>query len=75
MTSRYTNNLLRTFAWSVAFLLVAFVAASRMYRGIHHPLDVAGGVVVGVGALVVVVFACRVAGAAADSRSGRTSGP
>lgn len=75
LTSRYTNNLFRTFAWSLALLLVAFVATSRMYRGMHHPLDVAGGVFVGVGALAVVVFACRAAGAATESRSGRMSGP
>jgi membrane-associated phospholipid phosphatase len=30
----------------------------------HHPFDVAGGLIVGVMALVVVVFACRSAGAA-----------
>jgi membrane-associated phospholipid phosphatase len=35
-----------------------------MYRGMHHPLDVAGGVVVGIAALIVLVFACRAAGAA-----------
>ena len=35
-----------------------------MYRGMHHPLDVAGGLVVGVGALLVLLFACRAADAA-----------
>jgi len=45
-----------------------------MYRGMHHPLDVAGGVLVGVAALLVVVFACRTADAAAGARSGRRSG-
>jgi membrane-associated phospholipid phosphatase len=34
----------------------------------HHPLDVAGGVLVGISALIVVVFACRTAGAAAEAR-------
>ena len=38
----------------------------------HHPLDVAGGLLVGVAALIVVVFACRAAGAAADDARGRT---
>jgi membrane-associated phospholipid phosphatase len=33
----------------------------------HHPLDVAGGVVVGIAAVIVLVFACRTAGAAAES--------
>ena len=47
---------------------------SRMYRGMHHPLDVAGGVVVGVAALIVVVFACRTAGAAAEAGRARAAG-
>ena len=46
-----------------------FVAASRMYRGMHHPLDVAGGLVVGVGALLVLLFACRAAGVAQAPRT------
>jgi membrane-associated phospholipid phosphatase len=71
LTSRLTNGIFRTLAWAVALLLVAFVATSRMYRGMHHPLDVAGGLLVGVGALIVVVFACRAAGAAAETRSNR----
>jgi membrane-associated phospholipid phosphatase len=51
LTSRVANGVVRATAWTSAVLLVAFVAASRMYRGMHHPLDVAGGLVVGVGAL------------------------
>jgi membrane-associated phospholipid phosphatase len=51
--------------------MVTFVATSRLYRGMHHPLDVAGGLFVGIAALMVVVFACRVAGAAAEARAGR----
>jgi undecaprenyl-diphosphatase len=65
LTSRFTSGAFRACAWTIALLLVSFVAASRMYRGMHHPLDVMGGVVIGVGALFVVVFACRAAGAAA----------
>ena len=33
-----------------------------MYRGMHHPLDVAGGVLVGIGAILLLLFACRAAG-------------
>jgi membrane-associated phospholipid phosphatase len=43
---------------------------ARMYRGMHHPLDVAGGVVIGIVAVSVLVFACRTAGAAAEARDG-----
>jgi membrane-associated phospholipid phosphatase len=49
--------------------MVTFVAAARMYRGMHHPLDVAGGIIVGVAAVTVLVFACRTAGVADDSRN------
>jgi membrane-associated phospholipid phosphatase len=68
LTSRFTNGAFRTFAWTLVLAVVTFVAASRMYRGMHHPLDVGGGIVVGIAALIVVVFACRAAGAAARRR-------
>jgi membrane-associated phospholipid phosphatase len=67
LTSRFTNRVFQTSAWTFALAMVTFVATSRMYRGMHHPLDVAGGVVVGIAALIVLVFACRTAGAAAES--------
>jgi membrane-associated phospholipid phosphatase len=70
VTSRFTSGAVRALAWTLAVAMVAFVATSRMYRGMHHPLDVAGGVVVGVAAVLVVVFACRAAGAAHDLRHG-----
>ncbi len=69
LTSRFTSRPFRIIAWTVALALVTFVATSRMYRGMHHPLDVAGGIVVGIAALCVLVFACRTAGAAAESRN------
>jgi membrane-associated phospholipid phosphatase len=70
LTSRFTNSTFRAVVWALALAIVAFVAVSRMYRGMHHPLDVAGGIVVGLGAITVVVFACRTAAAAAASREG-----
>jgi undecaprenyl-diphosphatase len=71
LTSRFTSAVFRTFAWAVLLAIVTFVATARMYRGMHHPLDVAGGVLVGIAAVIVLVFACRVAGAAAESRQDR----
>ena len=59
----------------VCCLLVAiplFVAWARMYRGMHHLTDSAAGLLLGVGALVVTVFAARAAGAAADRRDAVT---
>jgi membrane-associated phospholipid phosphatase len=39
-----------------------------MYRGMHHPLDVAGGVLIGVAALGAIVLVSRASGAAAQVR-------
>jgi membrane-associated phospholipid phosphatase len=55
-------------AWTVAIALPVLVAVSRMYRGMHHPLDVAGGALVGLSTLAIVVFACRAAQAAGRER-------
>ena len=68
LTTRFTSSLKKALAWTAAILLVTFVALSRMYEGMHHPLDVAGGVLVGIGAILVLLFACRAAGAAAERR-------
>lgn len=69
LTSRFTSSLSKALAWTGAILLVTFVALSRLYQGMHHPLDVAGGVLVGIGAILVALFACRAAGAAAERRA------
>jgi undecaprenyl-diphosphatase len=67
LTSAIPNRGLRVAAWIAAIVLPLVVAGSRMYRGMHHPLDVAGGALVGVGAVLVLLFACRAADAAARS--------
>jgi membrane-associated phospholipid phosphatase len=69
LTTRFTSSLSKALAWTGAILLTTFVALSRMYQGMHHPLDVAGGVLVGIGAILVLLFACRAAGAAGERRS------
>jgi undecaprenyl-diphosphatase len=69
LTTRFTSSLKKALAWTAAILTLSFVALSRMYEGMHHPLDVAGGVLVGIGAILVLLFACRAAGAAAERRS------
>jgi undecaprenyl-diphosphatase len=68
LTSRFPTRALRVSAWAVAVVIPLFVALARMYRGMHHPLDVAGGLVVGVGALLVLLFACRAAAVAHQAR-------
>jgi membrane-associated phospholipid phosphatase len=71
LTSRFRNRAFQVIAWMIVPAVPIFVALSRMYRGMHHPLDVAGGVAIGICALIVVVFACRTAGAAARAREAR----
>ena len=68
LTSSFTNRAFRVSAWTFVLAMVTFVALARMYRGMHHPLDVAGGVVVGIAAVIVLVFACRTAGAVSKVR-------
>ena len=41
-----------------------------MYRGMHHPLDVGAGALIGIGAVLVLLFACRAAGVAAPRAPG-----
>lgn len=67
ITSRFRNRGARLLAWSVAILMPVFVAFARMYRGMHHPLDVAAGLLIGMGTLLVLVFACRAAGVAHEA--------
>lgn len=69
LTTRFTSSLAKGLAWAGAILLIAFIALSRLYEGMHHPLDVLGGVLVGIGALLVTLFACRAAGAATERRA------
>jgi undecaprenyl-diphosphatase len=69
LASRLTSSPPKALAWAGAILLVTFVALSRLYQGMHHPLDVAGGVLVGIGAILLALFACRAASAAAEIRS------
>jgi membrane-associated phospholipid phosphatase len=70
ISSVVKHGAVRAFVWTCAVAIIAFVSLSRMYRGMHHPLDVAGGIVLGVVALAVLVFVCRSAGSSADARDG-----
>src|SRR4051794_33829442 len=71
LTSAVKNRAVRIGAWTLAVLIPIFVAFSRMYRGMPPPLDVAGGALIGIGAIVALLFACRAAGAAAERVTAR----
>ena len=61
LTSRISNVTARICIWIVAALIPVYVALSRMYRGMHHPLDVGGGVLIGIAALSAMVLVSRAA--------------
>jgi diacylglycerol kinase family enzyme/membrane-associated phospholipid phosphatase len=54
-----TRGVWRWLTITPAVLMPALVAWSRMYRGEHHPLDVAGGLVLALLWLAAVTFAMR----------------
>lgn len=55
--------------WTLAVALPIVVALSRMYRGMHHPLDVTAGALIGLSALAVGLLATRAADGASRFRS------
>ena len=73
LASRVESLAVRLLLWALAVAIPAFVIWSRMLRGMHHLTDVIAGVLMGIGALVITVFACRAAGAAAARRDAATT--
>jgi membrane-associated phospholipid phosphatase len=68
LTSRFRSVWARIPIWSLAVALPFSVAVSRLYRGEHHPLDVVGGALLGVGALAIALLATRAAVVADERR-------
>jgi undecaprenyl-diphosphatase len=71
ISSRTRHLAIRMTVWTVAVTFVVGVGVSRVYRGLHHPIDVFAGVVLGTGAILFAIIAIRAADA--DSRL-RTEG-
>jgi membrane-associated phospholipid phosphatase len=53
------STALRWLAWTLAVLVGPIVALSRVYRGMHHPTDVAAGLLLGAGCVVLAFLAVR----------------
>ncbi|HEU0194170.1 MAG TPA: phosphatase PAP2 family protein [Gaiellales bacterium] len=64
ITSSVRSRWARAACWAIAVVIPLLVAVSRMYRGMHHPTDVAAGALVGIGTLGVALAAARTADAA-----------
>jgi undecaprenyl-diphosphatase len=57
---RARSALVRGLFWTLALLIPVAVGASRMYRGMHYPTDVLGGVILGVVWLFVATRGIRI---------------
>jgi membrane-associated phospholipid phosphatase len=71
LTAHVTQIWVRRAIWTTAAIIPFVVAASRMYRGEHHPLDVAAGALMGLGALTAALFAARTARVVAEVRAAK----
>jgi undecaprenyl-diphosphatase len=74
LSSHVRSRGLRFAVWAVAIALPLVVAVSRMYRGMHHPIDATAGALVGLAALAIAIAADRVAGEVARRRTGAGTG-
>ena len=74
LVSRVRSAMLTVVAGFFIAALPLFVGWARMYRGMHHLTDTAAGVLLGIGALVVILFAARAAGVTAERRDARRRG-
>lgn len=63
------SRVVRAMLVVVAVMLPVVVAVSRVYRGMHHPTDVMGSLVLAAGSLACAIAVARVSAAAAERDS------
>jgi membrane-associated phospholipid phosphatase len=68
LASRIESTAFRVFAVLLGVAIPLFVGWARMYRGMHHLSDVGAGILIGIAAVVIMVFAARASRAAARRR-------
>jgi undecaprenyl-diphosphatase len=68
LAAHFKDIRVRVAMWTIAAAFVLVVGTSRVYRGEHHPIDVLGGVIMGIGAVCVALFAARTARRVAELR-------
>jgi membrane-associated phospholipid phosphatase len=61
LSAHFSQRWARAAVWATATAITLAVAVSRMYRGDHHLIDVAGGAAMGIGALVVALLGEEIA--------------
>jgi membrane-associated phospholipid phosphatase len=71
LAAHFKDIRVRVAMWTIAVAFVLVVGTSRVYRGEHHPIDVLGGVLMGIGAILVALFAARTARRVAELRHER----
>jgi undecaprenyl-diphosphatase len=62
LTSRMSSTRDKVLVWAGALVIPVIVAASRMYRGMHHPTDTFAGLLIGITALSLALLLARVTG-------------
>jgi membrane-associated phospholipid phosphatase len=71
LTAHVKATWARTVIWTITVGLLVAVAWSRMYRGSHHLIDIGGGVLMGIAALLIALFAARTARTVAEIRAAK----
>jgi membrane-associated phospholipid phosphatase len=73
LTSRMSSTRAKALVWAAALAIPPIVAVSRMYRGMHHPLDILAGVLMGIAALTLALLLAQTARVVARKREARTA--
>ena len=74
LASRFDSALVRVLTVVLGVAIPLFVGWARMYRGMHHFSDTTAGLLMGLGALTVLIFVARATRAAAERRDGERIG-